>query len=147
MTIALWIILGIVGYLNIGYRWGRLSWIAWGKSKRSFTGLLCFPVSYKKNQIDKYQNDGKSIHPFIVSYYKQKDEYGYAKGVAILWPLKALLNFCTLFWFGLEYFFNTLFDVIIRIASKVIDITLSPSRISLKKSEDLPEAKTVNKKR
>lgn len=146
MMIAFWVTLGIIGYLNIGYRWGRLSWKAWGKKSRSFAGLLCFPVSYKKDQIGSYTDDGKSLYPFIVEFYKENDAYDYAKATALVWPLKALFNLCALLYFALEYFFSTLFDVIVKIISKIVDAAISPSRVVPKKPEDLPEAKALHKK-
>ena len=146
MTTALWITLSIICSLNFGYRWGRLSWKAWGKKSRSFIGLLCFPVSYKKNQIGTYTDDGKSLYPFIVEFYKKNDSYNYVKGIAILWPFKALFNICALFCFGFKYFFVTLFDVIIKICSKIIDMAISPSHVVPKNPEEIPEAKALQKK-
>jgi hypothetical protein len=146
MTIAFWIALGIIAYLNIGYRWGRLSWKAWGKKSRSFAGLFSFPVSYKKNEIGTYIDDGKSPYPFIVDYYKKNKSYDYAKMTAVLWPFKALFNICTLLCFGFKYFFVTLSNVIIRICSKVIDTAISPSRVVPKKTEEIPKAKALHKK-
>jgi len=89
MMTALWITLGIICSLNFGYRWGRLSWKAWGKKSRSFIGLLCF---------------------------------------------------------GFKYFFVTLFDVIIKICSKIIDMAISPSHVVPKNPEEIPEAKALQKK-
>ena len=90
VTIGL-ITLGVVGYLNSGYWWGRASWKIWQKKQHSFAGLLCFPVSCAYNLIgceDRCWLDGLGRTP--VSSFSTVE--GYSLEMSFTWPLKALWN-------------------------------------------------------
>jgi len=78
------ITLGTISYFNIGHRWGRLSWKAWHKKKRSFAGLLCFPVNYLSNKIGEASADKPPITAF--------DAQVYTNAMAFTWPFKLVFN-------------------------------------------------------
>lgn len=97
ITAAL-ITLGVVGYLNIGYWWGRASWKVWHKKERSFAGLLCFPVSYARNKVGEDWNGHKDgLEPVIAAYESDGGCAGdYAGSLMCVWPLKMAFNLCAL---------------------------------------------------
>jgi len=95
---------GGVIYLNIGHKWGRLSWKAWHKKKRSVAGLLCFPLSYDENKI------GDSKAP--ISTFTDKDEY--EKLMAIFWPFKMVFNLLAILSFVFKIVSKTAFEIAIN---------------------------------
>ncbi len=94
---ALWYILGAITYLNTGYWWGKASYKAWQKQKRTAVGLLCFPLSYAANNIGRVTDivrgeDGFTLTP--IHDFKNVDNY--AKCMTFVWPAKATMNILTL---------------------------------------------------
>lgn len=93
---ALWLLAFMLGYFSIGYHWGRFSWKAWHKKRRSVAGLLCFPVSYAKNAIgETHYEHGNFLYPIkdapmgmVVCNTREL----YAFGVGCFWPAKLLFN-------------------------------------------------------
>ena len=129
--LALWVALGIIGYLNIGSTWARISWKAWGKKRRSVAGLLCFPVCYQINRIGEYDGDSLCTKnsAFIGSFHDEGDISNYTRTMALVWPAKLLWNF---------------FALTEMVVLKVFDRTLNiVGRIPEEMPKQLPAAKSL----
>ena len=86
--LALYITLGVIGYLNIGYWWGKFSWKVWQKKEKSFAGFLCFPTCNLDNKIGS--NDAFALICAFEGVENGVETY--AKIMAFTWLLKFLWN-------------------------------------------------------
>lgn len=120
-------ILGAVAYLNIGYWWGKVSWIIWRAQKRSVAAMLCFPINYSLDKIgyEKWEPDPtypltqlipRGCQPLIANFNSQS----YARTMTFVWPLKLVCNVPVLIGFIGWKVIKTVPKIIIYPASKLL---------------------------
>jgi hypothetical protein len=128
MSLALWII-GVIGYVNTGYWGSHLFQKVWDKKKRSLGGLLCFPASFCKNCI----GDNRSWKTSSGDNWLLVNDGDYDKTMAILWPIKVLLNLIVMLSIGTYYAVKTGFALITN------PLSLLPKRQPKKLAKEPPK--------
>lgn len=116
MSIALWI-LGVVGYFNTGYWWGKFNSKTWEKREQSTKSFLCFPITHSYGEV------GNGPTPFAKYWdINELSEESYAKILAFTWPTKLAFNLV------LIAFFSALFIGKTTVKLTTYPISLFPKR-------------------
>ena len=96
MLTALLVVLGIIGYLHVGFHLGDISLKTWlAKDNDSVRSFLLFPVSHHKKRVGERGDDSLAFIGGLDLEDKTKDSFGgsgYTFLMTFIWPLKLLFN-------------------------------------------------------